>query len=166
MFKTIIFKNITPLLTHLISCDQHGFVNARSTTTNQLVFQKYILDVFSSGYQIEVISTDFSKAFDKVDHTILISKLFSISIRDPFLSWFPSYISNRKIIIKYINFISILFNVSSGVPQCTHLVPIIFLIFINDLNVLNSRKLLFDDDMKLFSLIKKINDTSLLEDEK
>jgi len=61
-------------------------LKGKSTTTNLLIFQKYVLDAFASGYQVDVIFTDFGKAFDKINHNILSIKLYSIGIRDPFLS--------------------------------------------------------------------------------
>lgn len=118
-----------------MSLDQRGFIKDRSMATNQLIFQKFILDAFLHSYQVGVIFTDFSKAFDKVDHTILISKLHGIGISDIFLSWISSYITNRKQIVKCKNFKLIPFSVLFGVPQSSHLAPILFLLFINDLNL-------------------------------
>lgn len=165
IFESIISKKITPLLSQLVCEDQHGFLSGRSTTTNHLIFHKLILDAFASRSQVDVIYTDFSKAFDKVNHSILISKLHNIGIQDPFLSWISSYISNRKQIIKYKNYKSNPFVVTSGVPQGSHLAPLLFLLFINDLNFLHSRKLLFADDLKVFRQINSLNDTILLQND-
>lgn len=164
-FESIISKKITLLLSSLICDDQHGFISGKSTTTNHLIFHKYILDAFASRSQVDVIYTDFSKAFDKVNHSILISKLYNIGIQDPFLSWISSYISNREQIVKYKNFKSNPYYVTSGVPQGSHLAPLLFLLFINDLKFLNSRKLLFADDLKLFRQINSLNDSVLLQND-
>jgi len=69
--------------------------------------------------------TDFSKAFDQIDHSLLILKLKTINgFNDPLLSWFTSFLSNRLQIVKYKNFLSISINVSSGVPQGEHISPL------------------------------------------
>lgn len=97
MFESIISKKIIPFLSPLSCNDQHSFIKYRSTTTNQLVLQKFVLNV-------DVVYTDFVKAFDMVDYTILISKLHSIGIRNPFLSLILYFLSNRKQIITFKNF--------------------------------------------------------------
>lgn len=84
IFELIISKKITLLLAPLISIDQYGFIRGKSTATNQLVFQKFILDAFVSESQVDVIYTDFSNAFNKVNH-ILVFKFYKIGIRDPLL---------------------------------------------------------------------------------
>jgi len=157
------------LLTPLVCDDQHGFISGKSTTSNHLIFKKFILDAFGSRSQVDVIYviylfiyTDFSKVFDKVKHSILIYKLYNIGIQEPFLSWISSYISKREHIVKYKNFKSNPFNVTSGVPQGSHLASLLFLLFINDLNFKYSSKLLFVDDLKLFHNINSQNYVLLL----
>lgn len=55
-------------------------MTGRSTTTNILVFQRYVLDALKTGYQADVIYTDFSKAIDKIDHDILTLKLCNLDM--------------------------------------------------------------------------------------
>jgi len=76
--------------------------------------------------QIDVIYTDFEKAFDRVNHSLLIYKLKLYGFSDPFLSWFNSYLINHIQVVKYKNFISNSINVLSGVPQGDHLSPLLF----------------------------------------
>lgn len=87
----------------------------------------------------------------------------AIDIRAPFIFWISFYILNRKQIVKCDNLKSFSFSVLSGEPQGSHLAPILFLLFINNLKLLNSRKLLFADDMKLFRLLKNNHDALLLQ---
>jgi len=60
-----VYEKIYSILTSLLNYNQHGFLKDKSITTNLLIFQKYVLDAFASGYQVYVIFTDFAKAFDK-----------------------------------------------------------------------------------------------------
>jgi len=124
-----------------------------------LNFHTFVSDALSSGYNVDVIYTDFAKAFDKINHQILFIKLKQIGICDPFLS----FISNRRQTVTYKEFMSDPITVSSGVPQGSHLAPILFLIFINDITFQNSSKLMFADDIKIFRKVNCQLDADLLQ---
>lgn len=111
------------------------------------------------------VYTDFEKAFDKVDHNLLIEKLKNYGINNPLLSWFNSFLKNRFQIVKNGNSHSAPISVNSGAPQGDHLSPTLFLIFINDLSlaIKNSNLLLFADDAKMFKTINPKSDTMLLQ---
>lgn len=93
---SVLFKNI-------LVDEQHGFRKMKSTETNLIVFYSHLIDVVKSGGRVDAIYTDFRKAFDSVDHGILMLKLKKLGISDPLLSWFSSYLSNRSFRSIYIN---------------------------------------------------------------
>lgn len=67
--------------------EQHGFCIGRSTITCNMVFYSYIMNAFRHHNQVDVIYTDFTKAFDRGDHTALLNVLDEFRFSDPLLSW-------------------------------------------------------------------------------
>jgi hypothetical protein len=94
IFSKIINNKIIPILNNLLINEQHGFRTKRSTVTNLAIFKQYIFDSFSSNTQTNVVYTDFEKAFDRVDHNLLIEKLKNYGINNPLLSWLNSFLKN------------------------------------------------------------------------
>jgi hypothetical protein len=165
IFSKLVNKTIFLLCDHIIINEKHGFRPKRSTITNLCIFKQSILDSLVDKAQIDVIYTDFEKAFNRVNHSLLIYKLKLYGFREPLLLWFNSFLSNRSQVDKYENDISNLIHVLSGVPQGDYLTPLLSLFFINDMNkVLNySNCLLFADDTKIFKKIKCIDDSLKLQ---
>ena len=97
---------------------------------------------------------DFSKAFDTVNHDILLSKLYSYGIRGNPLRWFESYLYNRNQVVKISDTISRSQTIICGIPQGSTLGPLLFLLYINDLPNCSSKLLLcfriFADDTNMF----------------
>lgn len=134
---------------------QHGFVPRRSTTTNLASFCHHALSALENGSQLDVLYVDFSKAFDKVDHLLLLSKLRNLGLADLIIDWLSSFISSWSYRVLVKGKLSKPFFPSSGVPQGTHLGPILFILFTLDMpSALHfCSALSFADDTKLFARI-------------
>ena len=103
---------------------------------------------------------DLSKAFDTVNHEILLQKLNFYGIRDKALDWFKSYLCNRKQFVFYNNAKSELATINCGVPQGSILGPTLFILYIND--IVSSSKVLnffiFADDTNILNSHKNLQD--------
>ena len=117
------------------------------------------------GYSIDCVYTDMSKAFDRINVSLLIAKLTWQGFNDPLLSWLKSYLSKRKQFVLINGIKSRCIDAVSGVPQGSHLGPVLFSLFVNDIvNVIHSSEiLLFADDVKIFKCIGSLNDCLALQ---
>jgi hypothetical protein len=148
----------------IISEKQHGFFRGRSTTTNLLSYTERIQRCLNTGGQIDVVYTDFSKAFDKVVHDVLLEKLYSHGVVGSMHNWFKSYLKGRKQRVQIGDSLSHPVDVTSSVVQGSHLGPMLFSIFINDIaSYLNVDFNCFADDLKLFVEVDSADDCSKLQ---
>ena len=84
-FESLVLDSIMPSLNPVLIDEQHGFRLGRSTETCNITFTKFIYDAFKCGSQVDVIYTDFTKAFDSVNHEVLVSVLEALGFGYPFL---------------------------------------------------------------------------------
>jgi hypothetical protein len=167
IFERLVHSAIYPHLHNTILQQQHGFVKKRSTVTNLLAYSADLFEGLDANTQIDSIYTDFRKAFDRVDHRKLLEKIAYNGIRGNLWRWFKSYISNRTQKVAIGGCESLASGVSSGVPQGSILGPLLFVIFINDINkcFINANFLLYADDLKIYLKINNYQDHILLQED-
>lgn len=167
LFESLVTDFLTPQIDSTIIDQQFGFRSGRSTELNLLSYTDFILLALEKGSQVHAIYTDFAKAFDKVNHPTLLSKLKLIGINGSLLDWLESYLTDRTQIVRVNNFRSNEIQVSSGVPQGSHLGPLLFNLFINDIRdcFINGSVLLFADDLKLFAEVNGTQDCIKLQED-
>ncbi|KAH0818593.1 hypothetical protein GEV33_004199 [Tenebrio molitor] len=132
--------------------------------SNLLTFSQYVSESLETQQQVDTIYTDFTKAFDQIDHNIIIKKLDMFGFSNKLIAFFESYLSGRQQYVHYHGVSSYPYATNSGVPQGSVLGPLIFTLFINDLpSVLDCEVLLYADDAKIFQTINSLSDADNLQ---
>ena len=169
IFERIVRKRLVSHMeqNNLLSSKQHGFRKKRSCLTQLIDHVDHILKALNSGDEVDSIYLDYAKAFDKVDHHILLEKLRCYGINGNMLQWCRQFLLNRFQTVVVEGEKSTFKLVLGGVPQGTVLWPIFFIIYTNDqIDVLQaSDGKIFADDTKLISKISDIVSQMLLQDD-
>ena len=150
----------------ILTPNQHGFRQGRSCETQLITTLNDFSKTLNNSGQTDAVLLDFSKAFDKVDHKILLSKLDCMGIQGPLHDWMSSFLQGRTQYVIVDGAFSDPCKVLSGVPQGTVLGPLFFLIYINDIqdNLSPGTFLrLFADDSLLYRVINDISDCYTLQ---
>ena len=142
VFEKVVFNQLYDylLLNNILTPNQFGFQPGKSSTIHPIIhILNYIAEAFNQNKLVVACFLDLSKAFDLINHRILLEKLKKISLNDISIKWFSSYLSNRKMFSCVNGTLSSSFKIlERSVPQGSILGPLLFLIFVNDMPLSNN----------------------------
>ena len=154
IFEKIVYTRLFEYLdvNHILSNSQFGFRQKLSTSMALLELTDVISKCMDSKNFTVGVFLDLAKAFDTVDHGILLAKLNHYGVRGISNNWFRSYLATRRQYVTINGVSSDFSNITCGVPQGSILGPLLFIVYINDLNTVSEilRTIMFADDTNLF----------------
>ena len=167
VFEKVMRNHLVSFLdaTDAFNVNQHGFRVGRSCLSQLLTHYDNIISLLEKGVNVDTVYLDFAKAFDKVDHSIVLKKLSLLGIRGNVLSWIKSFLTNRTQKVMVNGFLSEPAPVISGVPQGSVLGPLLFLILIGEIDrdIAESFISSFADDTRLSRAVSGVRDASALQ---
>ena len=162
IYEKLMHKRIMEYLDkYNILCEnQYGFRSGRSCEHALLNAQHTVLDTLNNKKVALLLLIDYSKAFDLVEHTVILNKLYHYGIRGKAHEWFKSYLGNRKQFVHANGVDSQTRDLEYGVPQGSILGPLLFILYINDLpNISKLAKfILYADDANIFITGDSVNE--------
>jgi len=155
LFERVVYNRLVEFIEKhsILSECQFGFRKKHSTEHCVTLLVDNICKAMDNGNNFVGIFLDLSKAFDTVNHKILLDKLEHYGIRGNTLQWIKHYLTNRKQFVEYNGYKSSLTDIVCGVPQGSILGPLLFLFYINDLPSVSNQlsSLMFADDTNMFT---------------
>ena len=157
LFEQVVYNQLYEYFTKnkLFHENQYGFRTKHSTelAVTELT-ERIFINIDNKNLPLAIFM-DLSKAFDTLDHNILIDKLGYYVFRGTSLMWFESYLYQMTQYVEVDNFKSSHQTITTGVPQGSILGPLLFLIYMNDMHLSSKliRSILYADDTTLFSAL-------------
>ena len=144
----------------LLSNSQHGFRQQYSTTFNLLELINDVTLNIDNKNNVDLITIDFSKAFDSSSHSKLIHKLYSYGIHGKLLNWIKEFLNNCTFSVLINNINSFIFPFISSVPQESKTGPLFYILYANVLvNILKFAKLkMYADDLSIYAAVNNYKD--------
>ena len=149
IFERVVYDQVVGYLDDkkLLYSFQSGFRRGFSTETCLIHLSDFIRFNMDKGNLVGMVLLDLQKAFDTVDHGILLMKLEAIGLHGDAIRWFRSYLSDRNQLVDVSGIFSTEAPITCGVPQGSILGPLLFLIYVNDMSAaVNDKVLLYADD--------------------
>lgn len=169
VFEKVLVKHIVSFLEEgdRMNTGQHGFRGGRSCLSQLLAHHDHVLQALESGNNLDVVYLDFEKAFDKVDHGVLLHKMRDLGIVGAVGRWIGAFLRDRVQSVAVSGCVSAKSSVKSGVPQGSVLGPILFLVLLSDIDneVRTARVTSFADDTRVSCSVAEKGDTEALQND-
>ena len=163
--EEFIYKWVLDIVRPQLHWDQFGALQGSSTVDALVYFMHQLYSTTDkAGAHLRAVLVDYQKAFDHLDHKIIITKLQHLQVPDIIVEWIASFLSGRMQRVKLGNYMSEFVHIKGGVPQGTKLGPLLFLCMIDDLQVeAPCESLKFVDDTTLLESLPAKDSVSHLQ---
>ena len=163
IFEKIVYKRIYEFVqeNNIIDQNQHGFVKNKGTKDALRYLTNIIYNKLDKSEPLIITFLDLAKAFDTVNHKILLDKLYNYGVRGKAHDLLKNYLTDRQQTVRLQNFMSDTREITVGVPQGTILGPLLFILYVNDLlvNMPRGATLSYADDTAIIAAGKTWSET-------